>query len=281
MNLSAPEYLVLGHITQDLLSLSERMSGGTAWYAAITAHRLGLNTAIVTAAAEVPADLPSSIALTCISSATTSTFVNRYTDHTRQQWVHAVAAPLDLKAMPAAWHTAAIVHLGPVLHECSLEMLLAFPQALIGVTPQGWMRQWHTPLPSPVMKRCWQPDPELLRIINVLVISDEDVDDVATNMAYYTQHCRLVALTHGTDGVTLFVDGEPHHIPAHPALAVDPTGAGDVFAAAMLTRLYETGDPVAAARFAAVVAAMSVEGMGISRIPSRETVLRRMGVAVS
>lgn len=257
---------------------NQRMSGGTALYAAITARCLGLDTAIVTAAAELPADLPDSIAITCIPSVTTSTFENRHTDHTRQQWVHAVAAPLDLGAMPAAWHMAPIVHLGPVLHEYPPDMLLAFPQAIIGVTPQGWMRQWHTHLPSPVTSLYWKPDPALLRVIDVLVISSEDVGDDTTSVAYYTQYCQLVALTHGADGVTLFVKGVAHHIPAHPAFEVDPTGAGDVFAAAMFIRLYETGDPVAAARFAAVVAAMSVEGMGVSRIPTRETVLSRMGL---
>lgn len=277
MKQSVPDYLVLGHITQDLLTATACVSGGTALYAAITARRLGLDTAMLTAAAELPADLPASLEITCIPSSRTSTFANRYTDRTRQQWVHAVAAPLDLGAMPAAWYAAPIVHLGPVLHECTPDMLLAFPQALIGVTPQGWMRQWHTHLPSLVTRLCWKPDPALLRGIDVLVISSEDVGDDTTSVAYYTQYCRLVVLTHGADGVTLFVDGVAHHVPAHPALEIDPTGAGDVFTAALLIRLQETGDPFAAARFAAVVAAMSVEGMGVSHIPTRETVLSRMG----
>ena len=49
----------------------------------------------------------------------------------------------------------------------------------------------------------------------------------------------------------------------------DPTGAGDVFAATLFTRLHETGDPIEAARYAAYVAAISVEGPGSSVIPSR------------
>ncbi len=277
MKQSAPDYLVLGHITQDLLAGNTCISGGTALYAAITAQRLGLNTAILTAAAKLPADLPASIEIICIPSVTTSTFANRYTDHIRQQFVHAVAPPLDLDLIPAAWHASPIVHLGPVLHECSLDMLFAFPQAIIGVTPQGWMRQWHPPLPSLVTQPGWKPDPALLRVIDVLVISTEDVSGDPTSLAYYTRYCRLVALTHGADGVTLFVDGEAHHIPAHPAIEVDPTGAGDVFAAALLIRLRETGNPFASVRFAAIVAALSVEGMGVSCIPTRETVLSHMG----
>jgi sugar/nucleoside kinase (ribokinase family) len=59
---------------------------------------------------------------------------------------------------------------------------------------------------------------------------------------------------------------------------VDLTGAGDVFASAFLVRLDETAqssgveDPWEAARFANAVASFSVEGQGISAIPSREQV---------
>ena len=91
-------------------------------------------------------------------------------------------------------------------------------------------------------------------------------------MAGYARHCALVALTRGVQGSTLFLRGVPHHIPAFPAIERDPTGAGDVFAAALLIRLRETSDPLEAARFASYVAALSVEGAGISRIPARHDI---------
>jgi sugar/nucleoside kinase (ribokinase family) len=81
-----------------------------------------------------------------------------------------------------------------------------------------------------------------------------------------------VALTRGAQGSTLFVRGVPHHIPAFPAIERDPTGAGDVFAATLFSRLRETGDPFEAARFASYVAARSVEGAGISSIPARHEI---------
>jgi ATP-dependent Clp protease ATP-binding subunit ClpA len=60
------------------------------------------------------------------------------------------------------------------------------------------------------------------------------------------------------------------------AIERDPTGAGDVFAAAFLIQLGETGDALEAARFAACVAAGSVEGRGASQIPTREETERRL-----
>jgi sugar/nucleoside kinase (ribokinase family) len=45
---------------------------------------------------------------------------------------------------------------------------------------------------------------------------------------------------------------------------VDPTGAGDVFAAAFFVRLTQTGDPWKAARFAnrLATASITLEGVG-------------------
>jgi len=76
----------------------------------------------------------------------------------------------------------------------------------------------------------------------------------------------------------VYHQGQVRHFPTRPAHEVDPTGAGDVFAAAFLIRLRETAqsptgeDPWEAARFANVVASFSVEGPGVSAIPRREQV---------
>jgi len=107
-------------------------------------------------------------------------------------------------------------------------------------------------------------------------MSIEDVKGDRTVAESYAQHCRIVALTHGANGAELFLDSKLHHIPAYPAIERDPTGAGDVFAAALFVRYYETRDPIDAAYFAAVVAAASVEGLGISAIPDRSTIEQRL-----
>lgn len=270
-----PDYLVLGHLTRDQQAHGERTPGGTALYAAMTAARLGLRAAAFTATAPSAeeADWPFSLVRT--PSESSSIFENRYSDGRRQQWLHAIAAPLDMVWLPPAWEAAPLVHLGPVLHECHLDMLAAFPAARICVTPQGWMRRWHTPLPAVITRARWLPDPALLRRIDLLVMSVEDVEDDEALVAEYARACRVVVLTRGAAGLTLYVDAVPTYVPAAAAAERDPTGAGDVFAAAMLIRLDETDDPLAAARFAAQVAAVSVEGHGISRIPTRAEVLGR------
>jgi sugar/nucleoside kinase (ribokinase family) len=56
---------------------------------------------------------------------------------------------------------------------------------------------------------------------------------------------------------------------------VDPTGAGDVFAAAFLVRYRETGDPFASALFASCAASLSVEAPGLEGVPTRARVEER------
>jgi sugar/nucleoside kinase (ribokinase family) len=61
-----------------------------------------------------------------------------------------------------------------------------------------------------------------------------------------------------------------------PTSEKDPTGAGDVFAAAFLLRYHEAADLQEAAAFAACAASCAVEGIGVSTLGDREEVGRRM-----
>ena len=266
------DYLLLGHFTRDVLPDRTTVPGGTSLYAALTAHQLGCKVGVVSARAELPGDWPAAIQLAFHQSPTPPTFENIYTPEGRQQILHTASLPITLGSIPPDWRVAPVVHLGPILGETPEELVFAFPGALLGVTPQGWMRRWDEPLPGPVIYRPWRPEPQVLERIDALVLSIEDVRGDAELAASYARHCGLVALTHGAHGATLFVAGEPHHIPAYLADEHDPTGAGDVFAASFFTRLHETRKPLEAARYAAYVAATSVEGSGTSHIPSRQEI---------
>lgn len=267
------EFVAIGHVTRDLLPQQTTAPGGTARFAALLAQRLGLRAAIVTASAE-PA--PPGVAWISLSTTVSSTFENRYTPAGRQQWLHAIAPSIPVTALPAAWRTAPIVLLGPVLHECSPDLAGAFPGALIGATAQGWLRDWNTELPAPIRPRRWRPTPAELSRLHVLTLSSEDVAGDDELAAYYARLVPIGIVTHGAAGATLFIHGKPQHIPAFPAQESDPTGAGDVFTTAFLIRLWETGDPVVAAHFAAAAAACVVEGVGDAALPDRVQIAQRM-----
>ncbi len=264
-----PDYLAIGHITRDLLPDGGTAAGGTALYTAITAERLGMRAAIFTAAKQLPENYPESIEIVSTPTEQTSTFENRYGSNGRQQWLHAQAAWISPADLPPAWRDAPLVHLGPVLHECDLSFVELFPKARVILTPQGWMRKWDSQLPAPIRYQTWDPRPEELRKLSAVVMSIEDVLGDESKAEQYAQDCPIVVLTRSAKGATLYLDGKPHTIPARPSIERDPTGAGDVFAAAFAIHLHETNDPIAAANFAAEIAGRSVEGPGISAIPRR------------
>lgn len=220
--------------------------------------------------------MPPGVAVAGAAGFVTTTFENRYAADGRRQWLRALAPPVRLEDVPAAWRAAPLVHLAPVAGEVDLAWAAAFPHALVGVTPQGWLRAWDAPLPAPVRPAPWRPAAALLRHVHLIVLSIEDVGGDEDLARHYARLCPLVAVTRGAAGATLYVAGEPRSVPPFPALERDPTGAGDVFAAVLLLRLWETGDALVAASYASAAAACAVEGRGLAALPERAAVERRL-----
>jgi len=271
-----PDFLAIGHMTKDLLPGGGHTIGGTATYAALTAQRLGLSVAVLTSA---PADLGLSgavrgVDLRIIPAQSATTFENTYQGQKRRQFVHGTASPLRASHLPAAWKRVAIVLLCPLVGELGLDWLGAFPKALVGVTPQGWMRQWDER--GLVRAKAWLEAPQILSGVDVLVFSEEDVAGDEALIQRYTSLAKIAVVTRGWRGATAFWNGNPEHFPAFRAQEVDPTGAGDVFAAAFLVRLKETGDPYLAAPFANCAASFAIEGPGTTTIPTRQQVEERL-----
>jgi sugar/nucleoside kinase (ribokinase family) len=265
------DFLVIGNITKDLQPDGFTL-GGTATYSSLTAQRLGRHAAILTRAEPFVSQngLYSGIDVTVLPSTCTTTFRNLYQDGHRIQYVSDVAAPITVADIPSFWSQPKTVLLGPIAQEVDHTLATAFPNSLVGVVPQGWMRRWDDT--GRVYTKCWDDPEPILRAARVLVLSEEDLGGDCSPLADYVNYTEIVVLTAAWHGCTVNWHGQPHAIPPRPAHEVDPTGAGDVFAAAFLIRLQETGDPLVSARFANVAASFSVEGRGVTSIPRRATI---------
>lgn len=80
----------------------------------------------------------------------------------------------------------------------------------------------------------------------------------------------IVIVTLGSRGCFVSLADRGEHLPAHPVKVVDSTGAGDAFVGGFAAGLVKfDGDPLAAARFGTVVAALSVTKPGTA--PSMPT----------
>jgi sugar/nucleoside kinase (ribokinase family) len=294
---AAPEFVVIGHASRDLLPAGGWRLGGTVTFAALAAQRLGLRAGIVTSASPdvleaMKAALPG-VAIAARPADVSTTFENIYSGSSRRQYLRASAPPLTLEDVPPSWRDAPLVLLAPVAREVDPQLATAFPQARVAATPQGWLRQWDAEgvvVPAP-------PDAVdgILPHLHALILSRDDLlpgpgvplseagvprdaDEADAVIARWAGVVPLVAVTRGPDGALLHHFGStPEAFPAPTAVEVDPTGAGDVFAAAFLCALHEGADPRAAVDFANRVAAYSVEHEGSGGIPTREELAQRFG----
>ncbi len=283
------QFLTVGHVTRDEHADGSFSLGGTVTFAALTAYCLGLEAAIVTCADNqfaklLPASLPG-IELALRPCDATTTFVNLYHEGFRTQYLRARGETLSAEDIPTSWLDAPIVLLGPLAQELPSEVVQLFPRrqgAIIAATPQGWLRRWDEN--GRVWPTPWSEAEAILPMLDVLILSHDDLLPFADGsrteadamLMRWSTHVPLLVATDGRHGATLFQHGTTERFSAYPTLEVDPTGAGDVFAAAFLTHLYRNGDPRAAVDFANCVASISIEHQAATGIPTLEMVMERM-----
>ena len=269
-------YLTIGHVAKDLtpgrnLPL-EHTLGGTVSFSALTAMGLDYTPGIVTAhAGDLDLTPVAGLPMAALASPATTTFENIYTGGGRLQYLRAQALPLTAEAVPTHWLRAPIVHLGPLDREVDYALAAAFSGAFLGLTPQGWLRQWDAEGRVQPAVVDWPAAPEVLGHASAAVLSIDDLGGDWAVAEQWAKLTRVLVITQGAEGCTVFVRGQgARTFRGAPQVEVDPTGAGDVFATAYFINLYETDDPWGSARFANQMAGLSVTRPGLSGVPSRE-----------
>jgi 1D-myo-inositol 3-kinase len=268
-------YLVIGHITVDHTPFG-REWGGTALFASVTALRLGATVYVLTSVPEegVAKVIPDGIAVKNVPSPVWCTFTHEFVNGVREQYVTDIASILRAEDVPADWKDIPLVHFGPLAQEIDHDLLAAFKGSLRGASVQGWLREWgedrHVHPLGPEKMLAWVPP------VDISFLSEEDIGGERAVIDLYRANHRIVVLTDGNHGATVFEGPSATQIPAFPVHEVDANGAGDVFSAAFLIRYYKTRDAVASARFAAVVASFHVEHHGTRGIPTLEQAEQRL-----
>jgi 1D-myo-inositol 3-kinase len=286
---TTPQFVVIGHATRDLLpDGSWRLGGGVA-YAGVAASRLGLRVGVITSAppdvlSALRAALPAAAVLN-VPAREATIFENIYDAPGRRQVLRARAELLGPAILPPSWTDARIVLLAPLAQEVDPAFAQAFPRALVAATPQGWLRRWDANgavYPGPLGVA-----PLLLPHVRALILSHEDIlpatgvkperaRQAGAVIGAWARLVPLVVVTQGSGGADLYLDGgPPESYPGLAAREIDPTGAGDVFAAAFLRWLERTDDARAAVQFANHVAALSVERVGAEGAPTPEQLSAR------
>jgi sugar/nucleoside kinase (ribokinase family) len=264
------DYLVIGHLSCDLTPAGPRL-GGTAAYAALTGRALGLRVGVVTAwGGEVPLDVLHGIQVRIEAVEHSTTFENIYTPDGRHQIVHHIAPDIRYESIPQIWRKSPIVHIGPIAGEGQGLVDGGFPSSMLGLTPQGWLRTWDDG--GRVHIGTWVEARHVLSKADAAVFSIEDVGGDEEQIEAMANQCRVLAVTEGVAGARLYWNGDLRRFRAAQVKEVDPTGAGDIFAAAFFWRFSTTRDPWAAARFATHLSAYSVTRRGLEGIPTKEEI---------
>ncbi len=265
-------YLLVGHLTRDLVPEGGFRFGGAVLYAGLTVRRLGFETHVLTSSAEPLETLENlfpELFFHLQTSRQTTVFENLETPEGRRQRVLARAAPLDLEAFFERPLETEVLHLAPVLDELPLEAGVyrrAFRYRFLVANPQGWFRKvGREGRVEPV-----RPDLSRSPDFEALVVSREDLAaDPEGLLAALKERSRILVLTRGAEGASLFVENREKFFPARKVRAVDTTGAGDILAGAFFALLFKRENPARALEKAMEMAAIGVSRPGLSGVPSK------------
>ncbi len=281
-----PQLLAIGHVTFDVSpdDLETHHPGGAVAFASITASRLGIQPVIVTSCAD---DYPSQRVIdnpehfTRIPAPYTSTFENRYNQRgDRVQTLHQRADDIIRDHIPKAWLNPDMLFVGPLTQELPVDCLDWFNPRLSCVVPQGWLRSWTQPLPS-IVEVSRLPPKAMSRGWDICVISESEAEP--DTLTAWRETTTNLVVTKGSRGADLYI-GDASHPFEVPSFAnqiegagTDTTGAGDVFAAAMLIRYAATGDALQAATYASACAALSTRAPSWNAVEAPSLPLHRRG----
>jgi sugar/nucleoside kinase (ribokinase family) len=285
--------LTAGHITHDHYE-EGIVAGGCAFYGAKVHHALDFlstsagstrtddSTQLVTVVGEDFAcdDALADLDATIHRASETTVFANYYPlGKPRIQLIEAQAPDVTPDMAPEGWLDADLVHLAPVMGELDLlEWKEAAGDGLLAVNIQGWIKvpgtMWDasqleqdqrrgvTGQAHRVVQHVWDVSERDFQGVDIACLSEEDVIDQPGLLEKLISTVPIVAFTLGEKGSRIYVEGEPTPVGIYPTNTVDPTGAGDTFAASFCHQIAAGHEPVEAARFAAACASIVVEDIG-------------------
>ncbi len=266
------DYTTVGHVTVDVMADGTRRPGGSAFYSALQAARLGRRVQIVTRGVgreieELLAPFGEELELELQEAPCTTSLQTSGIGRERAQRVLAWGGPIE----PDIHVDSTVLHLAPVARETPSDW--RGKAGLVGLTPQGLLRTWSSPRDAVVL-RALEPS-QLPEHLDAAVLS-------ATERPFCTALLdgrAVAAVTNEAEPTELLVPGrDPLMLEVPPVEQLrDDMGAGDVFAAAFFIALADGEDARAAAAFANAAAAVRLSGYGPDAVGDRAAIEARMG----
>jgi hypothetical protein len=299
------DYTTVGHVSVDVLPGGARRAGGSAFYSALQAARLGQQSRIITQGVEAEiqgllAPYRSELELQILPASETTTLQSTGGRAPRAQRLLAWAGRME----EGIEIHSSIVHLAPIARETPRRW--SGSADFIGLTPQGLVRAWTGAnreirlvalapallperwdaaviseseresctglIPATAPRRAAPPGP---------AAAEDDAGPTAARdeAAPAVRSRGVVAVTAAAAPTSIHMpDGEVARVRV-PVIEdfCDDVGAGDVFAAAFFVALHEGRPARAAAAFANAAAAVRIAGTGAGAIGDRTAIEARLG----
>ncbi|MCD6248332.1 MAG: hypothetical protein J7J17_02665 [Hadesarchaea archaeon] len=286
--------VVVGHVTIDVNSLPwgvmGNMLGGAPTYAGLTLTTLGKRVGIV---AKVGSDFPerfsfvySKLGLDTEGIITggeeTTTFENIYDEKgNREQRCKVLPSKISPDEVPEIYKDARSFYVSPIAGEVTLELLKSLKRKhnLVMLDPQGFFREIDGE--GRIQNREPPNLEDLLKNVDIVKIGKEELETLAKAPENLLEELRdmgprIAIATHGKDGCMVLSDEGLTKVKSLGVAARDPTGAGDVFGAAFLSRYLDTHNAAESAKFASAAAGLKIEYRGPIGFPTEDEVLKAM-----
>lgn len=276
----SPDLVVLGNLLMDDVVFpdgSTRMAqpGGAVLYASLAARLFGLDVGVVTwRGPDYPAAALDALAARGVDLAGVHTLAGPglrtwlLYEGSRRRVVHRLEGPTHAEVspgadrIPSAWSRARAFHIAPMPFavQCSLVTALGSVEgALVTVDPYDLL--------GPDTLPAWNG---LLPRVDALFLSEDEMelpgareDPAAALRTLMRGRLGLALYKRGRQGGLLVeAGGDASAWPARAARVVDPTGAGDAFAAGFLAGRLRGDPPRRAAERGVVAASFAIEDWG-------------------
>lgn len=270
-----------------------RLGGGVA-YAALATARMGRRAAALVGADRLAARSTelellrdAGVTVQVVDLERGPIFENVETPAGRRQTCLEPGDPVPVGALPASWAASANWLVVPIAGEIRPEWAGAIPSS--AHVALGWQGLLRTLVAGESVRHRPPERTSLVERADLVGVSRHDLEpgtDVGGLLALLRPRAELLVTEGRAGGLVLERDDRGHalqrHYDALEAAEVDPTGAGDVFLAALVGAMSAAGRRSVQPedlRWAAAAGALVVEGFGLPAVPDRASIVRRLDPA--
>ncbi len=202
----------------------------------------------------------------------------------RELYILGVAGKIDIKDIPEEFLNAKYVLIGPILQEVDLKLIKYLREttnAIIFLDPQGLVRRVIDR--EKVIRACNREEIKaVLQYVDyckpnehesVVMTGEKDPFKAVRLLVEWGSRIGIVTLAER--GSVAYNGKHYYKIPAYRTEAIDPTGAGDVYAGSLIAALLQNYPLPKALLYASACASVMVEHIGPDFPLTREEALRR------